>query len=82
MLQMLFQRSYGAENRLFCIKKREGGEEREPKFVVTVSRSAWCRVVTELQSEKHIIEMKYIFNGLVSIFNGKMQLKSTGATPI
>lgn len=60
MLQMLFQRSYGAENRLFCIKKREIGEERKPMFIVTISRSAWYRVVTELQLEKHIIEMKYI----------------------
>lgn len=47
---------------------------------VTISRSAWYSVVTEIQLKKHIIEMKNIFNGLVSIFNGKMQLKSNRTT--
>lgn len=27
------EKSYGAENRLFCIKKREVGEERKPLFI-------------------------------------------------
>lgn len=60
-----------------CSVLKRGREGKEGASVCSYP----FRVVTELQSEKHIIEMKYIFNGLVSIFNGKMQLKSNGATP-
>lgn len=33
MLEMLFHRSYGVENRLFWVKKRELDEEKKPWFI-------------------------------------------------
>lgn len=66
MLEMLFQRSYGVENRLFWVKKREAGEEKEPLFI---GYYYWKNI----KFKWHIL-----LYGLESIFNGKMRLKNNG----